>query len=292
MTKAHQFRKTILSLFILSAMIILAACGTGTTSEKQKDGNEKDKATASIWDKITKNGEIVVATSGTLYPASYHESGTNELTGYEVEIVKEIGKRLNLEIKFVEMGLDGMLTSLNSEQVDFAVNDIEITKDREKKFTFSEPYKYSYGTAIVRKSDHSGIESLEDLKGKKAAGAATSVYMQVGRDYDVEEVIYDNVTNDVYLRDVDLGRTDVILNDYYLQKLALAAFPEFEIMIHPEIKYHPNEQAIIMKQDNEELLKQVNDVLADLHADGTIAGLSKKFFGGEDVSVEQDFDVE
>ena len=285
MTKVSHLRHITMSLSILLVMLVLAACGSSAGND-----TNKDKETASVWDKISEKGELVVATSGTLYPASYHDSEANELTGYEVEIMKELGKRLELDIKFVEMGLDGMLTSLNSGQVDLAVNDIEITEERQEKFTFSEPYKYSYGTAIVRKSDHSGIESLEDLKGKKAAGAATSVYMQVGRDYGAEEVIYDNVTNDVYLRDVDLGRTDVILNDYYLQKLALAAFPEFEIMIHPAIKYHPNVQAIIMKKDNEALLEQVNNVLADLHADGTISELSKQFFGGEDVSVKQDFD--
>lgn len=287
MTKVNHLRHITMSLSILLAMLVLAACGSSTGNE-----TNKEQETSSVWANISEKGEIVVATSGTLYPASFHDSESNELTGYEVEIIKEIGKRLELDVKFVEMGLDGMLTSLNSGQVDLAVNDIEITEERQEKFTFSEPYKYSYGTAIVRKSDHSGIESLEDLEGKKAAGAATSVYMQVGRDYGAEEVIYDNVTNDVYLRDVDLGRTDVILNDYYLQKLALAAFPEFEIMIHPDIKYHPNVQAIIMKKDNEALLKQVNDVLADLHTDGTISELSKQFFGGEDVSVEQDFDFE
>ncbi|WP_192597713.1 transporter substrate-binding domain-containing protein [Sporosarcina limicola] len=273
--KVMNLSKITLSLCMISAMLLLAACGN------------KEKATT-VWDKVSEAGEIIVATSGTLYPASYHDSATKELTGYEVEIIKEVGKRMDVKIEFKEMGLDGMLTSLNSGQVDLAVNDIEITKERLEKFTFSEPYKYSYGTAIVRKSDHSGIESLEDLKGKKAAGAATSVYMQVGRDHGVEEVIYDNVTNDVYLRDVDLGRTDVILNDYYLQKLALAAFPEFEIMIHPDIKYHPNVQAIIMKKDNDELLKQINTVLATMHADGTISELSKKFFSGEDVSIEQE----
>ncbi|WP_203248825.1 transporter substrate-binding domain-containing protein [Sporosarcina beigongshangi] len=287
MTKVRHLRHITMFLTMLLAILVLAACGSSTGND-----TNKEKENSSVWDKITENGEIVVATSGTLYPASYHDSESNELTGYEVEIMKELGKRLELDVKFVEMGLDGMLTSLNSGQVDLAVNDIEITEERQEKFTFSEPYKYSYGTAIVRKSDHSGIESLEDLKGKKAAGAATSVYMQVGRDYGAEEVIYDNVTNDVYLRDVDLGRTDVILNDYYLQKLALAAFPEFEIMIHPTIKYHPNVQAIIMKKDNEALLEQVNNALADLHADGTITELSKQFFGGEDVSVEQDFDFE
>ena len=286
MTKEKHLSKFIMSLLLLSVMIVLAACGSNSATKKESG----DKASA--WEHIQEKGEIVVATSGTLYPVSYHDSDSKELTGYEVEIMNELGKRLNLDIKYVEMGLDGMLTSLNSGQADLAVNDIEITPEREEKFTFSEPYKYSFGTAIVRKSDHSGIESLEDLKGKKAAGAATSVYMQIGRDHGAEEVIYDNVTNDVYLRDVAIGRTDVILNDYYLQKLALAAFPEFEIMIHPDIKYHPNVQAIIMKKDNDELLKQVNAVLADMHADGTISELSKKFFGGEDVSVEQDYDFE
>ncbi|KAA0965912.1 transporter substrate-binding domain-containing protein [Sporosarcina sp. ANT_H38] len=286
MVKEFHLGKIIQSLLLFSVIFVLAACGTSSDTKKDSD------AKISSWEGIQKKGEIVVATSGTLYPASFHDSESEELTGYEVEIMNELGKRLKLDIRYVEIGLDGMLTSLNSGQVDLAVNDIEITPEREEKFTFSDPYKYSFGTAIVRKSDHSGIESLEDLKGKKAAGAATSVYMQVGRDHGVEEVIYDNVTNDVYLRDVAIGRTDVILNDYYLQKLALEAFPEFEIMIHPDIKYHPNVQAIIMKKDNDELLKQVNTVLADMHADGTISELSKKFFGGEDVSVEQDYDFE
>ncbi|WP_407058511.1 type 2 periplasmic-binding domain-containing protein [Paracerasibacillus soli] len=44
---------------------------------------------------------------------------------------------------------------------------------------------------------------------------------------------YGNVTNDAYLRDVHNGRTDVVINDYYLQSLALTAFPEFDIEIHP-----------------------------------------------------------
>lgn len=146
------------------------------------------------------------------------------------------------------MGIDGMLTAVNSGQVDSAANDIDVTKDREKKFAFSSPYKYSYGTAIVRKDNLSGIKTLKDLKGKKAAGAATTVYMDVARKYGAQEVIYDNATNEQYLKDVANGRTDVILNDYYLQTLALAAFPDLNITIHPDIKYMPNKQALVMKK--------------------------------------------
>lgn len=88
--------------------------------------------------------------------------------------------------------------------------------------------------------------------------------MDVARKYGAKEVIYDNATNEQYLKDVANGRTDVILNDYYLQTLALAAFPKLNITIHPDLKYMPNEQGFVMKKDNKELQKELNRVLGDM----------------------------
>jgi len=268
----------------MAFFLILAAC-----SGKDEAGS-KDTS----WEQIKEKGKIVVATSGTLYPTSYHDtdSGKDQLTGYEVEVVREAAKRLGLKVEFKEMGIDGMLTAVNSGQVDAAANDIDVTKDREKKFAFSSPYKYSYGTAIVRKDDLSGIKTLKDLKGKKAAGAATTVYMNVARKYGAQEVIYDNATNEQYLKDVANGRTDVILNDYYLQTLALAAFPDLNITIHPDIKYMPNKQALVMKKSNTELQKQMNETLKKMSKDGTLTKLSKQFFNKADVSKKLDVDVQ
>src|SRR5690606_9610138 len=108
----------------------------------------------------------------------------------------ELARRLELEVEFVEMAFDGMLTSINSGQVDIAANDISITEERREKFAFSDPYKFSFATMIVRKDDLSGIKTIEDIKGKKAAGEATTVYMDIARKYGAEEVIYDNATNE------------------------------------------------------------------------------------------------
>lgn len=227
---------------------------------------------------------MTVATSGTLFPTSFREEGTDELTGFEVEVVREIANRLELEVEFTELGFDEMLTSVQTGKVDMAANDIESTEDRKEKFAFSTPFKYSYGTAIVRKDDLSGIKTMEDLKGKKAAGASTSVYMETARSYGAEEVVYDNATNEVYLRDVAIGRTDVILNDYYLQTLALAAFPELNITIHPDLKYSPSEVSVVMNKDNEELVENVNRVIGEMLEDGTIAEISGQFFNGADVT--------
>lgn len=277
---AHTPVKT--SMFLASALTIitLAACGNNN------DGDE-----SSSWDEIEERGVLNVATSGTLYPASFHDEDEG-LTGFEVELAREAADRLGLEVEFTEMGFDGMLTSINSGQVDLAVNDIDINEDREESFLFTDPYKFSYGAMIVRPDDYSGIETLEDLDGKKHGGAATTIYMQIAESYGAEGVTYENVTNDTYLRDIENGRLDVVMNDYYLQSLAIEALPEIDVVIHPDLFYHPNNQAMIMKEDSHELQENLNRVIQEMMEDGTVTALSEQFFGGQDVSEEPDIDFD
>lgn len=266
---------------LAATALVMAACG-----------GDEDTATEekTAWDEIQEEGTLTVATSGTLLATSFRDAESDELTGFEVEVAREVAERLELEVEFKEMGFDEMLTSVQTGQVDIAANDIEITEDRAEEFIFSTPVKYSYGTAVVRKDDLSGIETLEDLEGKKAAGASTSIYMEIARSYGAEEVTYDNASNEVYLRDVSIGRTDVILNDYYLSTFGVAAFPELNITIHPDIKYAPSEVGLVMNKDNEELAENVNRVLDEMLEDGTITELSEEFFGGADVSVKPDIE--
>jgi len=276
--KKHRW----LVLTSILSVTLLASCGNDDSSK----GSESETA----WEKIKEEGSITVATSGTLLATSYRDEESDELTGFEVEVVREVANRLDLEIEFKELGFDEMLTSVNTGQIDIAANDIEVTEDRKENFLFSTPFKHSYGTAVVRKDDLSGIKTLEDIKGKKAAGASTSVYMEMARELGAEEVTYDNATNEVYLRDVSIGRTDVILNDYYLSTFGVAAFPDFNITIHPDIKYSPSEVGLVMNKENTELADNVNQVLEEMLSDGTITEISVKFFNGADVSQKPDID--
>lgn len=262
----------------------LAACGS---NESSSDSAKNTSDTA--WSEIEDRGTIKVATSGTLYPSSFHEAETDKLTGYEVEIIREVANRLDLEVDFTEMGVDGMLTSVNSGAIDIAAMGIDRNGENADKYNYTIPYKYSFGAMVVRESDDSGIETLEDLKGKKAAGAATTSYMKVARHFGAEEVIYDNATNDQYLQDVANGRTDVILNDYYSQKMAVAALPEIPVKVH-DIFYNPSETNYAIKKGNDLLTDKVNTTLEEMKADGTLTELSKQFYDGEDVSKQIDYD--
>ncbi|MBP1948138.1 transporter substrate-binding domain-containing protein [Virgibacillus litoralis] len=265
-----------LVFILLVTVFALAACGEGDNQEKGNSKSEDSK-----WAEVQESGELVVGTSGTLIASSYYKGegeSEDQLTGYDVEVMREIANRLDLEVSYEIMGIDSMLPAIKSGRIDVAANDIEITSTRKEEFNFSNPYKYSYSTMVVRKGDYSGINSLEDLEGKKAGGGATTVYSEIARHFGAEVKTYGNAPNEAYLRDVHNGRTDVIVNDYYLSKFGVAAFPDFDIMLHPELKFHPTEQAAILSNKADKLTEEINKVLEEMREDGTLSELAKKFY--------------
>ena len=257
----------------LFAGVLLSACSKPT---------EEDTSLSKVEEAKT----LVVATSGTLYPSSYYND-ENELVGYDVDVAKEVAKRLGVEITFKEYNVDGQVSSLTRGEADFAANDFGLTDERAEKFSLSTPIKYSFDSMIVRKSDDSGIASLEDLDGKKAAGEPNTSYMRLAESYGAELVTYDNATNDQYLTDVANGRTDVILNDYYLQKMAVAALPDIPVKILEDVYFNTNETGFLFVKDHKALQEKVDAVLAEMKEDGRLKELAETYFQ-TDISVKSD----
>lgn len=269
-----------LFILLLVPVLLLVACG----DEKESKDN--------YWKEIKQSGELVVGTSGTLIAASFYdgEEKEDELTGFDVEVMKEVGKRLDLDVSFEIMGIDSMLPAIKSDRIDVAANDIEITDNRKKEFNFSDPYKYSYTTMAVRTDDNSGIETLEDLEGKRAGGGATTIYSQIAEQFGAEVVTYGNAPNEAYLRDVHDSITDVVINDYYLTKFGVGAFPDFDIHLHPDLKFHPTSTGIVIPKGADVFTEKINEALQDMREDGTLSTLAEKFYM-EDASEEPKGDI-
>ncbi|MBU5364324.1 transporter substrate-binding domain-containing protein [Enterococcus devriesei] len=265
-------KKWWIGLTLLMASLIFTACGSSQAS--------KDES----WKKVADKETLTVATSGTLFPSSYYND-ENKLVGYDVDVAKAVAKKLKLKINFKEYNVDGQVTAVNRGEADFAANDFGMSKGREKKFSLSSPIKYSFDSMIVRKSDDSGIHSLKDLKDKKAAGEPNTSYMKIAEKYGAKPVTYDNATNDQYLTDVANGRTDVILNDYYLQKMSVAALPDIPVKILEDVYFNANSSGFLFDKKQKALKEKIDEALAALKADGTLAKISQQYFG-TDVSVK------
>lgn len=270
-------KKGVALLSVSLASLLLAACGSQPSAQKTS------------WEKIKDKGVLKVATPATYQPTSYYNDA-NELVGYEVDLMKEIGKRLDLKVKFIETGYDQAFTSVDSGRVDVSLNNFDITAKRQKKYNISTPYKYGVGGLIVRADGSSGISKadLSDWKGKKAAGASGTEYMKVAKKQGAELVTYDNMTGDVYLNDVANGRTDFIPNDYPAQKLFVDYMkfqnPNLNVKMS-DVLYNPTAQGIIMSKKDDTLKKKIDAVIKDMKQDGSLKTISKTYYAGQDLTV-------
>lgn len=84
-----MLKKWLVGLALVTAGVILTACGSGQSSEDDS------------WTKVKDQKELTVATSGTLFPSSYYND-ENRLVGYDVDVAKAVAKKLDLKINFKE----------------------------------------------------------------------------------------------------------------------------------------------------------------------------------------------
>ncbi|GBD73961.1 putative ABC transporter substrate-binding protein [Tetragenococcus halophilus subsp. halophilus] len=264
-------------------LLLLGGVLTACTNNEENSAEEDNS-----WQNVEEEGKLTVATSGTLYPSSFYNDD-NELVGYDVDVAKEVADRLDVDIEFEEYNVDGQISSLQNENTDFAANDFSLNSDREENFLLSSPIKYSFASLIVREEDDSGIASLEDLEGKKAAGEPNTSYMRAAEQYGAELVTYDNATNEQYLTDVANGRTDTVVNDYYLQKMTTETLDDIPVKILDDVYFNLDHNGFLFDKEHEALHEKVNEVLAEMKDDGTLKEISEEYF---DADVSEKPDVE
>ncbi|WP_099352562.1 amino acid ABC transporter substrate-binding protein [Fredinandcohnia onubensis] len=275
-------KQVFLISIILTFAFILVGCG-GTDQDNNnadKEENNDTEQTGSLFDEIKENGVLTVGTEGTYAPYTFHNE-EDKLTGYDVEVIREVAKRMDLEVEFMETQWDSMFAGLNSKRFDLIANQVGINEDRLANYEFSEPYTYSSAVLVVPK-DNSDIASFEDLKGRKAAQSLTSNYGAIAQESGAEIVGVEGLAQSIEL--IKQGRAEATVND----KLAVLDYIKSQgdesIKIAAESD-DVSEMAFTFNKGNEDLVKAINEQLAAMKEDGTLAKISQEWFG-EDVSTK------
>jgi len=221
---------------------------------------------------------IKVGMSGSYKPYTYLDE-KGELTGFDVDVWKEIGKRTGHEIEFVTSDFSGLFGMLDSAKLDTIANQITVTPEREQKYLFTRPYVY-YGAQLISKDDRNDIVDLESLKGKKVAVGLGTNYETIIRDFDknseIEIITYDSGSGPY--QDVAIGRVDAAMND----RLALqSVINESGLPLKlagPPINEMQNAFPFLNNEENKELVAQIDSAIDSMYEDGTIKEISMKYF--------------
>jgi len=266
-------------LGILISLIVLLGLVACANDEGTETGSGEE---TTAWDRISTDGTLVVGTSGTYRPVTYYNE-ENTLTGYDVEVIRAIADYLALDVRFETMDFDGILPALRNEQIDIAANDFTITDERLEIFAFTEPYKYSYGSIIIRQEDYDAYTDATDLEGVPVAlGSLTSNYASFAEEIGADGIAYDGGTEAI-LRDILNGNRDAYLNDRHVLARTIEEFGEESLIVHDQVKYHATTSAIPTLKGNDVLVQKLNEAIHALRSDGTLERLSIEFLG-EDAS--------
>lgn len=267
-------KKIILTLGLVMSLAATLMTGCSKAPEKGTQSDTKDTTGLTGYEKIMEEGVITIGTEGTYKPFSYYDE-ENNLTGYDVEVAKAIGKELGVRVEFEEIGWDGLLGFLDNGTVDLVLNQVGVTETRREKYDFSEPYLYSYPALIIHE-DNPDIHSWEDSRGHEASLNVSSNYADIAHEYNMTIT-----TSDTFSKDIELllaGRTECLINSTVAFSDFINKKPDTPIRIS-DIYPKPDTVAIPVPKGNEELVDAVNRAIYNLREDGTLEELSEEFLG-------------
>ncbi len=230
---------------------------------------------------------VRVGTEGTYPPFTYVDPRSQQLTGYDIEVIEAVAKKAGWRLTFVQSPFDAIFPALDANRIDVIANQVTINPERQARYLFTRPYTYSHGV-IVTAAGTDDIKTLADLKGKTAAQSESSNWAQVARDAGAKVRSVEGFAQAAEL--LVQGRVDAIVNDNIAVLDYLASTASKDIKVVGDAGGEVSRQALTFRKSDPQLRAQADKALAELRDDGTLRKISEKYFEA-DVSVENSGEV-
>ncbi|MDN7245483.1 transporter substrate-binding domain-containing protein [Planococcus shenhongbingii] len=236
----------------------------------------------------TTGEQVILVGTQNDYPPFAFADENNELTGYDVEVVKAVDEKLDgYTFEFTAVPWDSMFLALESNKIQAIADQVAKTPERQEKYLFTDESYFAAETVIAVKTGREDIQTIEDLEGKKIGALAGDSYTLLLEEYNKKaakaiDLKYSESGNpSEILQDVQNGRIDAYVNDPIMINAVLEKNNlDVEIVGQPLVN---DDMGIVLKngEQGEELKALIDPILEELKQDGTLAELSKKWTGGE-----------
>lgn len=220
---------------------------------------------------------IIVGTEPTFAPFGFVDSKTNEIVGFDIDLINAIGKEANLNIKIEPMQFDGLIPSLMSSSIDAVISGLTITDERKKQVLFSDGYYTAAQDLMIRKEDLGKFKTMNDLNGKAVCVQIGSAGADIAAGIPDAKVVTFNTMVEAFMElkrnGCDASITGTPVNQYYLTSTG-----EKDLAHVPESAVNAKQLGIAVNQKNTALVEKINDGLKKLRANGVYDELYKKWF--------------
>ncbi|MBR1661751.1 MAG: basic amino acid ABC transporter substrate-binding protein [Acidaminococcaceae bacterium] len=252
-----------LIMSMLMAVMMVAGCGGG------------DKKAAD--NKLAQAPKVLrVGTEPTFAPFEFQKEGSKDFDGFDMDLIRAIGKQLNMKVEIQNMGFDALIPALNAGNIDVAASGMSITPDRQKAVDMSDPY-YVSGLVVVVNKDNSAVKSVNDLNNKSIAVQIGTTGADRAAKVPGAKVKNFNTNSEVFLELKNKGVDAVIIDkpvaEYYL---AQGGGKESAKIVGDSMEA---ESYGLSLKKNSPLTKEINKAMLDLKKNGEYDKIYEKWFG-------------
>lgn len=214
---------------------------------------------------------LYVGTNAEFVPFEYIENG--EIVGFDIELIKEVGKKIDRNIVIKNIAFDGLLPALQTNKIDAIIAGMTITKEREKFVDFSNNYFVANQVIIVSEKDKS-TKSLGSLKDKKVGVVlGYTGDLIISKDKEIKKIQYNSAPTAIMA--LNSGKIDAVILDSAPAENYIENNKGLKI-VTMDIK--DEKYAIAIKKGQKELVENINKALNELRNDGTYNKLINKYF--------------
>ncbi len=219
--------------------------------------------------------EVVVGTNAEFPPFEFTDDNNNPI-GYDMDIIKAVGDAAGFSVRIQNQAFDTLVEGLESGKLDAAISGMTITQARLEKIDFSQPY-YNAAQVIVVQEGDAGYQTIEELKDKIVGvqlGTTGAGMVETVLGEDNPNIKQFRKYNEVF-SDLKLGRIDAIVVDLPVAQAYLRRLSGLKVS---SPRMSEEEYGIAVRKGNAELLKQINDGLAAIRANGEYDRITDKWF--------------
>jgi polar amino acid transport system substrate-binding protein len=215
--------------------------------------------------------ELIIGTDPTAPPMESLNPGGN-LIGYDIDLGYRIADEIGMKAKFAPIAWDVLFQHLEDKKVDMIISSVTITDERKKKYAFSEPY-INAGQVIVSRKDNP-ITSVEKLRGRKISAQKGTTNEQEAYKYTDKDLVLSYDAFEETGNAVSVASAEALLSDLTLAKGLLEKYDNLAITSDPFTNEY---YGIVIRKDDKELQKKVNEAIAILQVNGLLTDLKQKW---------------
>ncbi len=233
------------------------------------------------------DGDVTTLKAGTLTVGSdtafppFESISNGEAVGFDVDLIKEVAQRLELEAEIQSAALDTIFTSLAARKFDAVISAVTIKDERKKTVDFTDPYFTADLSVSVRNADAESTTGIEDLADKTVGVQASTTSEDCAKTLKADGELKDFRSYDTIpdaFTDLAAARVDAVIIDLPTAQQIVEQRSGLRVVQAIRTK---EEYGIAVAKHNPNLRVAINEALKEIRDDGTYTRLFVKWFKTE-----------